>query len=69
MMINSTFNISSAKDAINQANSKHTIEASAAGSFREKAMQELEYFSDFVTGGFYEGTKFKKAVHMLSDNA
>ena len=38
MMINSTFNVSSAKDAINQANSNSAMDASEAGSFKDKAM-------------------------------
>lgn len=44
MMVNSTFNTTSAKDVINKTNSKAAMAGEDGNSFREKAMREMEYF-------------------------
>jgi len=52
IMVNSGFSSNKAKDAVNQANSKGAMEGNG-NSFYNTAMREMEYFSDYVTGGFY----------------
>ena len=65
-MVNSSFKSKSAKDAVNEVNSKG---ASVGGSdsFAEKAMREMEYFSEYVTGGLYSRSKLKREIHRLTD--
>lgn len=64
VMVNSSFNPKSAKDAINEANSKG---AQTQTSFKDQAMREMQYFTDYVTGGFYAKTDLRKKVHRITD--
>ena len=66
-MINSSFSSKSAVEAIRDASSKSAAESNENQSFKERAMQEIEYFHDYVTGGVYRRSKLKKTVHRLTD--
>ena len=66
-MINSSFSSSKAKDAVNNVNSKQTKEASGS-SFYDQAMREMDLFTDYITGGFYARSNFKKNIFKLSSN-
>ena len=69
IMINSTFSNASAKDIINKSNSTGAITDADSNSFREKAMREMEYFTDYVTGGFYARSKIRRKINKISDGA
>ena len=70
VLINSTFNNALAKDAINKVNSKEAMHGgNAATSFSERAKREMQYFQDYVTGGFYVRSNLKRKLKKISDES
>ena len=65
IMVNSSFRSGKAKDAVRNANSKGTMEGST--SFLDKAMDEVEHFSDYITGGIYQRSKLRRRIQRLTD--
>ena len=65
IMVNSSFRSGKAKDAVRNANSKGTMEGSR--SFLDKAMDEVEHFSDYITGGIYQRSKLRRRIQRLTD--
>ena len=66
IMINSTFSPKTAKDAIRQANSRDAKLAEKDG-FMDLVGRELQYFQEYVTGGFYTQSKLKRRINRLTD--
>ena len=64
-MVNSSFRSGKAKDAVRNANSKGAMEGSA--SFFDRAMDEVEHFSDYLTGGIYQRSKLRRRIQRLTD--
>lgn len=64
-MVNSSFRSGKAKDAVRNANSKGAMEGST--SFYDKAMDELNHFSDYITGGIYQRSKLRRRIQRLTD--
>ena len=65
-MINSTFSPKTAKDAIRQANSRDAKLAEKDG-IMDLVGRELQYFQEYVTGGFYTQSKLKRKINRLTD--
>ena len=63
-MVNSSFSSSKAKDALNDLNSN---DMGKTDTFMDHAKREMEYFTDYMTGGFIQDTQFKKTVHRITD--
>ena len=53
IMINSTFDQGSVKDILNKSKTKGAMTGEDSNSLREKAMKEIEYFTEYISGGFY----------------
>ena len=66
IMINSTFSPKTAKDAIRQANSRDAKLAEKDG-FMDLVGRELQYFQEYVTGGFYTQSKLERRINRLTD--
>ena len=52
-MVNSSFSSSKAKDALNDLNSN---DMGKTDTFMDHAKREMEYFTDYMTGGFIQDT-------------
>ena len=69
IMINSTFSPKTAKDAIRQANSKDAKLAEKDGGFGDLIGRELQYFQEYITGGFYAGSRLRRRINRLTDKS